>query len=404
MPWRAAAARSSTTSSCVRPEICSTLTSTAPSIPRTTAATWSAVSLSSSSSGPKTLIARSLFTPEISSLTRRAIGCEQAPRTPGTSSSAPLIAPSSCARARPVVHSSRGWSMISTSVCSGPIGSSEISARPVLDTTVRISGNARSRCSTYVETATEPSSAALGRRTTLIAIAPSSSAGMNSVPTSRAAQATTARPARQAGRITQRSRSATPRTARYPARSPRSTNGSRPLRGRNSTSPRTGTTRRATASEARTARIIVTASGPYILPSIPCSMSSGTSTVPTMSTEKNTGEPTSRTARATVAARGSSSRRASRCRWVFSPTTIVASTTMPMANDSPPTLIRLSVSSRQPMSTKARAKVSGRAMTTTSAVRSEPSSTSRTSTTKRAPSARAPSTVSSTWSTSSVRS
>ena len=43
----------------------------------------------------------------------------------------------------PLVHSLRALSMISRSLCSGPIGSSEISARPVLLTTAVTSGNAR---------------------------------------------------------------------------------------------------------------------------------------------------------------------------------------------------------------------------------------------------------------------
>ena len=73
--------------------------------------------------------------------------------------------------------------MMSTSLCSGPMGSSEISARPVLVTTVLTSGNFRISFSTKVPTLTEPWSDALGRRTTLMAMAPSSrGGGRNSVP------------------------------------------------------------------------------------------------------------------------------------------------------------------------------------------------------------------------------
>ena len=51
------------------------------------------------------------------------------------------MASASSAFDRPEVQARRGFSMTNTSVCSGPMGSSEISARPVLDTTVSTSGN-----------------------------------------------------------------------------------------------------------------------------------------------------------------------------------------------------------------------------------------------------------------------
>jgi hypothetical protein len=76
----------------------------------------------------------------------------------------------------------RGFSITNTSVCSGPIGSSLISARPVLLTTVSTSGKVSRRFSRNSATSTEPSSEAFGRRTTLMASEPSSSGGMNSVP------------------------------------------------------------------------------------------------------------------------------------------------------------------------------------------------------------------------------
>ena len=76
MPWRAAASRSITASNCDMPDTCSTLTSWAPAMPPIAAAARSATPLSSSRSGPKIFTARSLLTPEISSLTRSAIGWE----------------------------------------------------------------------------------------------------------------------------------------------------------------------------------------------------------------------------------------------------------------------------------------------------------------------------------------
>ena len=78
-----------------------------------------------------------------------------------------------------------GLSMMKTSFCSGPIGSSEISARPVLVTTVATSGKRAGPLLDHASpTATEPSSEAFGSRTTLMAIEPSSSGGMKSVPSS----------------------------------------------------------------------------------------------------------------------------------------------------------------------------------------------------------------------------
>ena len=176
------AARSSSTVSCAMPEICSTLTSRAPGTSLRMAAAASAYSFNRSRSGPKILTARSLLTPEISSLTRRAIGCENERRSPGIAESSLLIASTSSCLSRPVFQSLRGFSMMKTSLCSGPIGSSEISARPVLVTTVATSGKRMTRFSISCAITTEPSSEAFGSRTTLIAIAPSSRVGMNSIP------------------------------------------------------------------------------------------------------------------------------------------------------------------------------------------------------------------------------
>ena len=76
-----------------------------------------------------------------------------------------------------------GLNMIKRSVCSGPIGSSAISARPVLETTVAISGILASSLRSISEACfAEPSVPAVGKRTMFIAIAPSSSGGRNSVP------------------------------------------------------------------------------------------------------------------------------------------------------------------------------------------------------------------------------
>ena len=76
MPWRAAASRSMTRSYWLIPDTCSTFTSAAPRTPIRAAAMRSAKPFSVGRSGPKTLTARSLFTPEMSSFTRSAMGCE----------------------------------------------------------------------------------------------------------------------------------------------------------------------------------------------------------------------------------------------------------------------------------------------------------------------------------------
>ena len=147
MPWRAAAARSMTASSCVMPATCSTLMSCAPCTPPIAAAARSATDFRISRSGPKTFTARSLFTPEISSFTRSAIGCENEYRKPGTWPRSAAMASTSSVLSRPPPHGRRGLSVTNTSVCSGPIGSSLISARPDLQTTVDTSGKASSRFS-----------------------------------------------------------------------------------------------------------------------------------------------------------------------------------------------------------------------------------------------------------------
>ncbi len=58
------------------PSVCSTLTSAAPATLPSTRATCRAASAIASVSSPKTLTATSLRTPEISSLKRSWIGCE----------------------------------------------------------------------------------------------------------------------------------------------------------------------------------------------------------------------------------------------------------------------------------------------------------------------------------------
>ncbi len=75
-PKRAALSRSMSTVSTGRPVVCSTFTSEAPSMPCSTLEIFSAVSLSTCMSSPKTFTATSLRTPEISSLKRNWIGWE----------------------------------------------------------------------------------------------------------------------------------------------------------------------------------------------------------------------------------------------------------------------------------------------------------------------------------------
>ena len=130
-----------------RPETCSTFTSVAPSTPAMATAIRSASPLSSARSAPNTLTARSLFTPEMSSFTRSAMGWEKENRRPGIRERSSCMAAASSARERPPPKARRGLSITKTSVCSGPMGSSEISARPVLETTASTSGKAPSRFS-----------------------------------------------------------------------------------------------------------------------------------------------------------------------------------------------------------------------------------------------------------------
>ena len=145
MPWRAAASRSMTTSYWVRPETCSTLTSVAPRTPDSAAPIRSAKPLSVLEVRAEDLHGQvalhagdELVHPE-----RDGLGEGEAePREPGQLALHGLgqlgLGP------RPTSRLRRGFSMTKTSVCSGPMGSSEISARPVLETTVSTSGNLRS--------------------------------------------------------------------------------------------------------------------------------------------------------------------------------------------------------------------------------------------------------------------
>ena len=205
------ALRSAMISICAAPEICSTFTSSAPRMPPMIDAILSACGFSTSRSGPNTLTARSLLTPEISSLTRSAMGCENDRRTPGITARSALMASTNSSLVRPVFHSFSGCSMMTRSFCSGPIGSSEISARPVFVTTVSTSGNLSRRCSMTVPTATDPSSEADGRRTTLMASDPSSSCGRNSVPRRGTRNIVAANSATARITVTHRNRSASDR-------------------------------------------------------------------------------------------------------------------------------------------------------------------------------------------------
>ena len=105
---------------------------------------WSANPLSTARSGPKILTARSLLTPgdELVDAQRDRLR-ERRPAAPGCAAISARAPRRARALLRPVCHSRRGLSMMKTSLCSGPIGSSEISARPVLVTTVATSGKAQ---------------------------------------------------------------------------------------------------------------------------------------------------------------------------------------------------------------------------------------------------------------------
>ena len=191
-------------------------------------------------------------------------------------------------------------------------------------------------------TFTEPSSEALGSRTTLMAIEPSSSGGMNSVPMS----GTSASDADQHGARDRRASRPGRRTAL--AEQPQvaaveAADEAELLLGRllaSTSSESTGTTVSATTSETSSAMSMVAASGANILPSIPCSVNSGTRMMAMMSTEKATGRATSTSASATMRRLALAVGRCARWRRTFSTTTIDASTTMPTENARPPRLIR----------------------------------------------------------------
>jgi len=139
---------------------------------------------------------------------------------------------------------------------------------------------------------------------------------------------------------------------------------------------RTGTTVSDNSSDEASAKTMVNATGPNILPSSPCKVRSGRKTRMMMTMPEATGAATSRVARKT------------RCRvgrlpgaacsppasWLstFSTTTTAASTSMPMAMARPPRLIRLADSPKARIRMKVASAESGSINATTSAARRLP--------------------------------
>jgi len=278
--------------------------------------------------------------------------------------------------------------MMKTSLCSGPIGSSEISALPVLVTTVSTSGNfASRRRSISVPTAIDPPSEADGSRTTLNAIAPSSRGGRNSVPTKGTSSREAARIPAATRSVVQRRRNARESSGRYPRLRVRTIALSlASFCPRKKSEQRTGTIEKETTREPSMAKHMVRARGRNILPSICWSVNRGRNTMTMIRMANRTGRATSRTALYTISTRESSVSACSlRCRAMFSEMTMEASTIMPTAMASPPRLIRLAVTPCQPIRRKANRAVSGSERATITDALRFPRKRKRTSTTRAPP-------------------
>ncbi len=127
----------------------------------------------------------------------------------------------------------------------------------------------------------------------------------------------------------------------------------------------------ATTSDPSMAKTMVSASGRNILPSVCSSVKSGRKTTTMIRMAKSTGRATSAVASKAARAELRSGWPSSRLRWrtTFSVTTMVPSTTMPMAMASPPSDIRLAVTSAMSIRMNAISAVSGSDSATVSAAR-----------------------------------
>ena len=117
---------------------------------------------------------------------------------------------------------------------------------------------------------------------------------------------------------------------------------------------------------------MVRATGPNILPSSPCKVSSGRKTIRMMRMPEVTGAATSRAARKMRWSVGRLSGASASWLSIFSTTTTAASTSMPMAMASPPRLIRLAERPNRRIKMKVASAESGNTSATTSAERRLP--------------------------------
>ena len=183
-PYCAASALLISTLSTGKPVVCSTLTAVAPEIFWTCCAIVCAWVFSTSISSPKTLIPTSLRTPEINSLKRSSIGCENSLLLPG------IFSRNACIRVRnsSIVsfgfsHWSRGFNKITASEILGGITSVATSAVPVRAKTALTSEKffkiSFSVFSCILKDCSKP---VLGERICCKAKSPSLNCGANSLP------------------------------------------------------------------------------------------------------------------------------------------------------------------------------------------------------------------------------
>ncbi|MPN57990.1 hypothetical protein SDC9_205686 [bioreactor metagenome] len=138
---------------------------------------------------------------------------------------------------------------------------------------------------------------------------------------------------------------------------------------------------------------MVSATGPNILPSSPCSVSSGRKTRMMMTMPEATGAATSRAARKIRCSVGRFSGASASWFSTFSTTTTAASTSMPMAMARPPRLIRLADSPNRRIRMKVASADSGSIRATTRAARRLPRKARSSRTTRTMASSRALETV-----------
>ncbi len=182
-PYHAIFSRSYCTTSCCKPAVRSSFTSSAPGMGVMMRAAACPRRNNSSGSSPKIFTATSALLPVSSSLNRNWMGWVNSNDNSGNTWSTDFICSTSSSRVLALVHSSFGLSRIITSASSIDMGSVGTSAVPIFETMWFTSGKLSSRSfSTAVDAATVVSRLLPGGTANCMARSPSSRSGRNTEP------------------------------------------------------------------------------------------------------------------------------------------------------------------------------------------------------------------------------